>query len=62
MTIDQAKHILSDAAYHGSLTYHQDYKDALKLGIAALKAVQLHRQHPDKIYIATLPGETPEEA
>lgn len=37
MTIEKAIEILSESAWHGSTTLNQDYYDALKLGIEALK-------------------------
>lgn len=36
MPVDKAIEILSDAAYRGILTYGEDFKDALKVGIRAM--------------------------
>ena len=61
MKIDKAIEILSDAAYKGSPTYTPDFKDALKLGLEALKAYrksQEARWYPPGY---KLPGETSKE-
>ena len=36
MTVEKAIEILSEAAYHGSMTLNEDFKDALKVAIKVL--------------------------
>lgn len=60
MKLDKAIEILSDEAFNGSVTFNQDRKDAVKLGIEALK-----RQREDRfLNVWTFPrpllGETEE--
>ena len=58
MNIDKAIEILSDEAYKGSVTFNLDRKDAVKLGIEALKREENYRMaHPD-VAPYLLPGET----
>ena len=60
MTIDKAIEILSDSANRGMTTFNQDYKEAQKLGIEALKVVQSNRIYGYPNKIPKLPGETEE--
>jgi len=58
MKLQKAIEILADSAYSGVTTFNQDFKDATKLGIEALKRHKLRRQvgyRDDKLL---LPGET----
>ena len=60
MTLDKAMEILAESAYHGSTTFNEDYKDAQKLGIEALKRLKEHREDQIDITYRALPGETEE--
>lgn len=58
MKLDEAIEILSDSAHLGMTTFNQDYKDALKLGIEALKRLRQEKDEiPDTLW-NPLPGET----
>ncbi len=61
MTPDKSIEILSDFAYVGTNAFGQDWYDALKLGIEALKwRAEIKKViHPSKL--APLPGETEPE-
>lgn len=58
MTVKEAIEILSDSAHRGITTFNQDYKDAQKLGIEALKRIKQCRFPPYGRMEDTLPGET----
>jgi len=58
MKIDTAIEILSDSANRGITTFNQDYKDAQKLGIEALKRVRQCRMPPYGRMEDTLAGES----
>ena len=60
MAIDRAIELLSDSANRGVTTFNEDFKDAQKLGIEALKRVKLSRSfnHPELKQL--LLGETEE--
>ena len=58
MNLPKAIEILADSAYMGVTTHDQDFKDACKLGIEALKALNAHRKHGYPDFAAPLPGET----
>ena len=60
MTLEKAIEILSDSAYRGMTTFHQDFKDAQKLGIEALKVVHKLRHLECLDSTILLPGETKE--
>ena len=60
MTIDKAIETLSDSANRGMTTFDQDYKDAQRLGIEALKLLQQQRTYLVHALYPTLPGETEE--
>ena len=58
MTLSKAIEKLSDSANRGMTTFDQDYEDAQKLGIEALKRIQSGR-NPERRYVCyLLPGET----
>lgn len=61
MKVSKAIEILSESANAGMTTFNQDYKDAQKLGIEALKRVKQCRSAPYGRLEDILPGETPEE-
>ena len=58
MTIDEAIEILGDYEMQSAFEATPDFKDALKLGIEALKAVQKFQRMGSKINPLRLPGET----
>lgn len=58
MNLDKAIEILSDSANRGITTFNEDYKDAQKLGIEALKRLQAYRRHEIGSGGRRLPGET----
>lgn len=58
MTLEKAIQILSDSAHLGMTTFNQDFKDAQKLGIEALKRCRLARKETSFVGPALLPGET----
>ena len=60
MKLDGAIEILSEAAYGHSFTTNRDFKDALKLGIEALKRVKKEREIQGGLYNYELLGETEE--
>ena len=60
MTIDQAIEILSNSANSGMTTFNQDYKDAQRLGVEALKVVREMRGFAEGWRPTKLPGETKE--
>ena len=60
MTIDKAIEILSASGYWGMITLDQDFKDACKLGIEALKIIQKERRDSLSYTGELLPGETEE--
>ena len=60
MKIDKAIEILSDLANRGVATFNQDFKDATKLGIEALKEVREARLMDCRLGHTILRGETEE--
>ena len=58
MTIDRAIEILSDSANRGVTTFNQDFKDAERLGIEALKREKECRHLLPPEAWELLPGET----
>lgn len=60
MNSSKAIEILSDSANKGVTTFNQDYKDALRLGIEALKRIQINRNQTTIEWVTLLPGETEE--
>jgi len=58
MTIDKAIEILNDIRNINLNHYSPDRKDALKLGIEALKREKGNRASPDYVLAGPLPGET----
>lgn len=60
MKLAKAIEILSDSVYRGVTTFNQDYKDAQKLGIEALKRLQRYRPVTAHPILDQLPGETKE--
>lgn len=58
MTLHKAIEILSDSAYRGSTTFNEDFKDAQKLGIEALKKWKILREGKAGTIDPLLPGET----
>lgn len=58
MNIEKAIEILSDSANRGVTTFNQDFQDAQRLGIEALKAIQKTRTNEHYIPVTPLPGET----
>ena len=60
MTISEAVEILSGSGYWGMFTLDQDFKDACKLGIEALKIIQKERRDLLSYAGELLPGETEE--
>ena len=58
MTIDKAIGNLSASTYGGITTLDQDFKDACKLGIEALKIIQKERRDSLSYTGELLPGET----
>lgn len=57
MTIPKAIEILSDSANHNTILLTQDDKDALKLGIEALRRIQYQRTMAAPIHQPLLKGE-----
>jgi hypothetical protein len=60
MTIDKAIVVLSCSAYGGMTTHGLEFKDALKLGIEALKREREYRLTRGLRTFDLLPGETGE--
>ena len=60
MNIPKAIKILSDSANRGMTTFDQDLKDAQRLGVEALKRLDLCRAKGDLLDLTPLPGETEE--
>jgi len=60
MRLDEAIEILSASAYGGMTTFDQDFKDAEKLGIEAMKRIQACRKVIDIPCDKPLRGETEE--
>ncbi|MBA7700056.1 hypothetical protein ES703_108762 [subsurface metagenome] len=60
MTLEKATEILADSAYNGSTTFNSNFRDALKLGIEALKRLQENRHYAPPQIPRPLPGETEE--
>lgn len=60
MTKDKAIEILAKHVYGGSVTLNEEFKEAERLGIEALKAIkQLWNSDPEaRIPKSLLPGET----
>ena len=58
MTIGEAIEILSDSAYRGITTFTQDFIDAEKLGIEALRAIRRQRNSGPTYKVRLLPGES----
>ncbi len=61
MKLSKAIEILSTSVYAGATTFNEDYRDAQKLGIEALKREQEHRELDIDTRFGLLPGETEEE-
>ena len=61
MKIDKAIEILKDTRNITFNYFSPDRKDALKLGIEALKQLQELHNRPHGSPLPPLPGETPEE-
>ena len=61
MKIDKAIEILREWQEDHLTRMTPDFDDALKLGVEALKSIQLLRNRLDASYVNLLPGETPEE-
>lgn len=60
MIIDKAIEILAKHVYGGSVTLNQEFKDAEKLGVEALKREQARRGTKRLNAPDLLPGETEE--
>ena len=58
MTIDEAIKILTGCAFSMDLDNRLDDKDAIKLGVEALKAIQIWRDNGNTRFINYIPGET----
>lgn len=58
MTIDEAIEFLAPFSDMRTGLLNKDFTDALKLGIEALKAIQLVKEYPLLGCITKLPGET----
>ena len=58
MTIDEALKRLENLIKTLPFTLAKGEKDAVQLGIEALKEVKDNREYPSKAWIALLPGET----
>lgn len=58
MKLEKAIEILSDSANRGITTFNQDYKDAQRLGIEALKRVQAYKKAHASLHYEPMPGET----
>jgi len=58
MLLAKAIEILSDSVYGGSTTFNQDFKDAEKLGLEAMKRIQYQRTMAAPINQPLLKGET----
>lgn len=56
MTIDKAIELLSESANTGVTTFGQDFKDAERLGIEALKRLQAIRARDPLEAVTILPG------
>lgn len=57
ITIEKAIEILSNSAFSGSTTFDQDFRDAEKLGIEAMKRISLLRDGLLQLQVLLLPGE-----
>jgi len=57
MNIDKAIEILKDENSVEWRSPDHDYRDAIKLGIEALKQIQQIRAYAKKLYLPLLPGE-----
>lgn len=58
MNIDEAIELLQTASEGWPLSESEMYYCALELGIEALKAIRMERQHPGRIKAGFLDGET----
>lgn len=58
MNLNKAIELLSDSAYGGITTFNQDYKDAQRLGIEAMKRIQHQRTLSTASFLPLLKGET----
>jgi len=58
MKLTKAIELLSDSANRGVTTFNQDYKDAQRLSIEALKRVRNDRIHRGAYRDLPLPSET----
>jgi len=59
MKLTKAIEILSESHKRHTILLDQDDSDAIKLGIEALKAVQMYRHYSAHGHLVKLPGETP---
>lgn len=60
MKLEKAKELLQLINVPSNTPAFQDYRDAIKLGIEALKLELLRRQSEPFVYLGYLPGETEE--
>jgi len=60
MTLDEAIDVLSLSAYSGMTTHNQRFREALILGIEAMKRIRDGDNLPLDVLLKRLPGETPE--
>lgn len=60
MNLKKATELLTYSHKYNTILLTQDDKDALKLGIEALKRIRAQRQIDPELHQVLLPGETPE--
>ncbi len=60
MKLEKAIEILSDSANRGVTTFNEEFKDAEKLGIEALKDKLINRRASGAVFPDLLPGESKE--
>lgn len=60
ITLNRAIEVLSESAYAGATTHNQEFKEAEKLGVEALKRVKAYRNRADIRKSFLLPGEKEE--
>lgn len=61
MTLTTVIEILEDYVKTTGFIPHEDFGDAIKLAIEAVKRCQLQRKFPNNVIWETLPGETKED-